>query len=235
MLQLKIENEVFAKQINQSISALKELTSTQVLQEIAKAAFVISGEKFVNAIDRESVKNPKAFHHVYEWGKLGSPDGRLFYLQRERILGGNLEINSVFKPSRVPVPKDSQYTKSSKSLSSKNIFRYKAAVMESGKPVSFVTRSVTPLSGLGEDVFVAPGTRIDILNPGGVQTKNSFSKFMVDWYVRNLDMVMETSGLYERIEREVARIANTNTPTKSQIRSAVSSIVNSVTQGKDRI
>jgi hypothetical protein len=233
MLQLKVEDKVFLKQLNDKIDAMKELASPTVMQEIAKAAFVITGEKFMNAVDREAVKNPKAFHHVYEWGRLGSPDGRLFVLERRGILGGNLDIETSFLQSKVPVQSSLRGSgRGQRNANSSNIFRYKAAVMESGQPVSFTTSQVTPIGGEG---FVAAGTRINILNPGGIQTKNSFGKFMVSWYVENLNSIMETSGLYERIEREVALALNKKSVSKSEIKSIVASIANSVTGGRDTI
>ena len=233
MLQLKIEDKVFLSQLTDKIDAIKELASPTVMQEIAKAAFVITGEKFMNAVDREAVKNPKAFHHVYEWGRLGSPDGRLFILERRGILNGSLDIETSFLPSRVPVQSEISRTgRMPRTSNSTNIFRYKAEVMESGQQVNFTTNQTTPI---GVDGFVAPGTRINILNPGGVQTKNSFGKFMVDWYVDNLNSIMETSGLYERIEREVAMVLTKKNPTKAEVRSIVASIANSITGGRDTI
>lgn len=231
MLQLKVEDKVFLKQLNDKIDAIKELASPTVMQEIAKAAFVITGEKFMNAVDREAVKNPKAFHHVYEWGRLGSPDGRLFILERRGILGGNLDIETSFLPSKVP-SQSNRSGRGQRNINASNIFRYKAAVMESGQQVSFTTSQVTPIGGEG---FVAPGTRINILNPGGIQTKNSFGKFMVSWYVENLNSIMETSGLYERIEREVAIALTKKTVSKTEIKSIVASIANSITAGRDTI
>lgn len=236
MFQLKIEDKVFLNQIDQKIDAIKELTSPKVIEEIAKAAFVISGEKFMNAVDREAVRNPQAFHHVYEWGRLGSPDGRLFYLERKRILNGNLEIESNFLPSRVPVPRDSaRFSKGPSTLSSKNIFRFKAKVMEEGRQVSFITSKVTPLSGTEDGGFVAPGTRINILNPGGIATKNAFAQFMVDWYVANLNEVVYQSGILERIESEVARVVERKSVSKTDIRNIVATISNSISGGKDEI
>lgn len=236
MLQLKLEDKIFIAQINKTVEGIKELTKPTVLQEIAKAAFVILGERFANSVDREAVRNPKKFHHVYEWGRLGSPDGRLFVLEREGILNGNLSIKTNFLPSKVPVPqKSGSFSKGGRSVTSKNIFRYKADVMEKGGPVTFVTSKITNFLGEEGDVFVAPGTKITILHPGGIQTQNAFGSFMVNWYVENANLIMDSSGLYERIVGEAAKVLNSKSGGVAEVRSVVSSIVNSFAGGKEVI
>lgn len=224
MLQLKLENKIFIQQIQDKVNSARQLTSSSVMQEIAKVAFTLTGERFVKDLDRESVQNPKRFHHVYEWGRLGTPDGRLFVLERAGILNGNLTINTNFLPSKVPVPSTDSFQRS---ITAKNIFRYKADVMERGTPVSFVADKVLSFLGSDGQAFVAPGTRITIMNPGGAGTKNAFSEFMIDWYIKNTQLIMESSGLYERIANETATIINSNggiTDVKRQVASIVNSM-----------
>ena len=88
------------------ILALDELTNHNAVQEIAKAAFVILGERFMFAVDAYSVRNKKKMHHVYEWGKIGNPSARLFVLDRTRIYGGGLITTSRFLNSKIPGPID---------------------------------------------------------------------------------------------------------------------------------
>ena len=160
MIKLQISSSALAEQINNRIIGLEELTKPAMLQEIAKAAFTILGERFVQAVDRESVQNPKKFHHVYEWGRLGSPDGRLFILERTGILGGSLSMSTSFLPSNVPVPrKTDAFVKGGRIVSNSDIFRYKASVMEKGGPISFVTNKITPFLGAEGEAFVAAGTK----------------------------------------------------------------------------
>jgi hypothetical protein len=224
MLQLKLENKIFIEQIKARVDAVKQLASSSVTQEIAKAAFAVLGERFVKDLDRESIQNPKKFHHVYEWGRLGTPDGRLFVLEREGILNGNLSIRTNFLPSNVPVPTRNTFTRS---INTTDIFRYKADVMEKGLPVSFVAQKVLSFMGAEGQAFVAPGTRINIMNPGGIASKNAFSDFMISWYVQHTNAIMDSSGLYERIANETAAIITAN-GSITDVRRQVASIVNSM-------
>jgi len=224
MLQLKLENKIFIEQIKARVDAVKQLASSSVTQEIAKAAFTVLGERFVKDLDRESIQNPKKFHHVYEWGRLGTPDGRLFVLEREGILNGNLSIRTNFLPSNVPVPTRNTFTRS---INTTDIFRYKADVMEKGLPVSFVAQKVLSFMGAEGQAFVAPGTRINIMNPGGIASKNAFADFMISWYVQNTNAIMDSSGLYERIANETAAIITAN-GSITDVRRQVASIVNSM-------
>lgn len=207
------------------MDAVKQLVSPSVLQEIAKAAFTITGEKFVQSLDREAVNNPKKYHHIYEWGRLGSPDGRLFVLERESILSGILEINTSFLQSSVPVPTKAGFDKS---ISSNDIFRYKASVMEKGAPISYVTSRIQTFLGYDGQAFIAPGTKITILNPGGVATKNAFSDFMVNWYLEHTNSIMDSSGLYEKIALGTAAVLSLDKTGVSEVRRAVASVVDSM-------
>lgn len=238
MIKLTISKDVFMAQILEKISALEELLSPTVMQEIAKGAFTILGERFVLAVDRESVRNPKKLHHIYEWGKIGNPEGRLFVIERAGILGGTLIINTSFLPSRlpVPIPKDLQTPgPTGKYVSSKNIFKYKAEVMEKGVPISFNVKNIITFLGSEGQVFVSPGKTITIMNPGGIQTKNAFRDFMVTWYSENSNTVMSSSGIYEKIAQDTAIIVSSGEGTRTAVRQAITQIVNSIPGNKEVI
>ena len=49
MIKLTIEDKVFLQQLNSRVNSVKELTSPSVMQEIAKAAFTITGSQFAFA------------------------------------------------------------------------------------------------------------------------------------------------------------------------------------------
>ena len=222
------------QEINFKISGIEELTRPTVLQEIAKAAFTITGQKFVSAADRYAVLNPKKMHHVYEWGKLGNPNGRLFVIERSRILSGSLLVSASFLPSRMPVPIPADLAmpgKNGKSVSSRNIFRDKARVMENGNPITFQAKKILAFMGENGPTFVAPGTVINILHPGGIESKNAFGDFMTEWYLKNADVTMQTSGIYERIALEVSLALNKQKAGISQVRQAVMAVTNLVSEG----
>jgi hypothetical protein len=238
MIKLAINKDVFISQILEKVSAIEELLSPTVLQEVAKGAFTILGERFVVAVDREAVRNPKKLHHIYEWGKIGNPSGRLFVIERAGILGGTLIINTSFLPSRLPVPVPKELKTpgpTGKFVSSKNIFKYKAEVMEKGFPISFDTKKIITFLGSEGQVFVPPGKTITIMNPGGIQTKNAFRDFMVMWYTEHSNTIMDASGFYEKIAHDTALVVSSAGGNKTAVKSVVAQIVNSIPGNKEVI
>ncbi len=238
MIKLNIDSKTFINQIMSKVDSAKELTSPTVMQEIAKAAFTITGERFVLSVDREASQNPKKLHHIYEWGSVGDARARLFVIERAGILGGSLSINSSFLPSRVPVPVPSELSmpgRTGKSISAKNIFRNKASVMEKGLPISFSSSKVLSFLGTEGQVFVAPGKTITINHPGGMQTKNAFATFMFDWYAGNAEAIMDASGFYERVVQEASKVISSDSGGILEVRKAVVNIVNSISGGREII
>ena len=101
MITLNINSKNLIEKIQQVITGAEELAKPSVVQEISKAVFTVTGERFVQAVDRFAVQNPKKMHHVYEWGGLGKPNARLFVIERTNILGGVLDINTNFLNSKL--------------------------------------------------------------------------------------------------------------------------------------
>jgi hypothetical protein len=241
MIKLKIDEKSIDnlnKQLAMKIEAIGELTKGPILNDIAKAAFVILGKRFLSATDTHSTLNPKKMHHIYEWNKVGDRSARLFIIERSAILNGNLIVSAKFLPSKtpVPIPKELQIPGSNnRSVTTRHIFRNKADVMENGKPVRIESRKMLAFMGRNGIHFVQPGTVINILNPGGIQTKHSFEKFMLEWYSSHAQVIIDSSGLYETIVKEAAIILNKNNTGMPEIRTMVKQVVNSVTKGMDII
>jgi hypothetical protein len=230
-------DDMFAE-INSKVLGIESLASPTVLQEIAKATFAITGKQFVKAVDRYAALNPKKMHHVYEWGKVGRVRSRLFVIERTRILGGDLQVSSKFLTSKVPVPVPSELKlpgKTGKFVSSRSIFRNKATVMESGKPVTFQAKKILAFMGSNGPVFVAPGTIIHIGSPGGKGTKNAFSEFMVRWYTTNTNSVMDASGFYEKMVENVSITLSKQNAGIAAVRRTVAALADKASGGKSVI
>lgn len=233
MIQLSVNQTALKKQLNLKIQAIGEMEKPYFLEQVAKAAFTLVGEKFVLAADRFAVQNPKKMHHVYEWKELGSPSARLFVIERVSVLNGSLIIESSFLPSRVPVPINPELLipgKTGKYVNKRNIFRNKAEVMEKGLPISYTASSMLAFAGRNGNMFLKPGTVVNIKNPGGVATKNSFSTFMLEWYEKNAEKIMNSSGLYERIVNEASRILSENDKGASAVRNMISQIAHTASR-----
>lgn len=221
MMQFKVDqrtlnnvmSEVFLK-----IEGMRVIISPSAKQEIAKASFTILAKEFIRRTSVLASMNPKVYHHVYEWNHVGDPAHKLYKITRAGVSGGNLMINSSFLQSNVPVPIDPILQKpgrNGKIVTKSSIFRNKAEMMESGrpsKPFSAKTAQALVYVNNGKIVFVKkPKTRV-IQNPGGRATVGSYDKQFYRWFGNpiTINAAIAKSGLYEAIEKGVAKALNVN-------------------------
>lgn len=233
-VRLEIDTKQLVNSLDNLSVGLKELTSPTVLTEIARATFSITGERFMVDVNNYAKRNPKKMHHVYEWGGVGDSTKKLFVLKRDRILYGELIVSANFLPSRMPVPINPELLtpgRTGKSVSRQSIFRNKAEVMEIGNPVSFEAKRILAFMGNNGIAFIAPGTQIKILHPGGVQTKNAFTQYMTDWYYSRGNVVMDSSGYYDRLANDVSNALNLKGSSVSNVRAAVRKISDTIDTG----
>jgi hypothetical protein len=228
---LKIESE-----LNLKVGGAKELSSPVVLEELGNAIFTMSAKSFVKAMNMEAKANPKAFHHIYEWNKVGLNPSRLFFLYKEVNMGGKLIIKPAFRKSRTPVPIAKELLqpgKTGKMVSSRYVFKDKASVMESGKPIVYRASKNIPMVENGQVRFVAAGTVIKNLNPGGREVKGSFEKFYEMWFATKVNDVIRRSGITKAIDSELAKILNKRGAGPAQVRTAIISLLKQYSMGID--
>jgi hypothetical protein len=226
------------KQVTMKVESIKYLTNTEFSDAICRAAFVIVTRKFMPAIDKFSGMNPKVMHHVYEWGKVGSPRGRLFVMSRMKITNGSYLIQSTFTKSKVPSPVDPELLmpgKTGKYVYPRNIFKNKAEVMEKGLSINYQAKRFQPFVGINGMQFIRPGQRVYIQNPGGKYTKGSFESFMTAWYSKNSQVIMDSSGLYEKIANEASIVLSRNNAGIEDLKKMVDEIVFNITNGVEII
>lgn len=120
-------------------------------------------------LDAKARTQPKQFHHMYEWKKIGDPKARLFTLKK--VSGQNIgfRVAYEFKQSKSMVP-----TKKGKH---RHVFANKAFIMEQGEPVVIRPRNSERLvfDINGYTVFMPKGASINVRKPGGAGVKNSFA------------------------------------------------------------
>lgn len=128
-----------------------------------------SVEAFYDYLDNLASLHPGMLHHVYEWGQVGDPMGRLFELGLNAN-NTSAVIDATFLESQIPSP------------SSDVAFYDKAEVMESGESVVIteVDANVLFFEIDGEEFF-RKGP-IFIANPGGEATRGSFVKAFNEFY-----------------------------------------------------
>lgn len=119
-------------------------------------------------MDAQARVKPKALHHVYEWDKAGIPTARLFKLHSIPSNSLSFKVDSEFIMSKSFVP-----TKRSKK---RYKFANKAAVMESGMPVTISPRSSKRLvfEISGEVVFMPEGASVTVRSPGGKASSHQY-------------------------------------------------------------
>lgn len=229
----KLEAEIALK-----VKAIHKMTHPDFLEEISKAAFCIIGERFMLATDRFSATNPKAMHHIYEWGKVGNPRARLFVLNRLVLTKGSFVTQASFIKSKTKVPIKTELStagRTGKRVNKRHVFADKARIMEDGIEINYVTRRVQVFSDGFEPRFIAAGTPIHIRNPGGKFVKRSLNTFMQAWYAKNAQPVMNSSGLYERIAQETAKVLSKKSAGPDDMMKITMQVVNSVVAGREMI
>jgi len=233
-VKLEVDTKQLVEALDDLTVGLQELTKPKVLDQISRAVFTITGERFVVDVDNYARLNPKKMHHVYEWGKIGDKNARLFVLERASVLDGTLLITTNFLKSKMPVPINPALLnpgKTGRVVSKSSIFANKAEVMEAGNPVSFQAKRVLAFMGNNGIAFIAPGTQINILHPGGIQTRNAFAEYLLEWYTKKGNAIMDSSGLYERIANDVSNVLNSSNSGAAAVQQAVTRIADSLDNG----
>lgn len=217
------KNELFIE-IQNKIEGIKELNSVQTKKQLMDVAFSLTALKFVKRTNMLARSNKKAFHHVYEWGGTGKESDRLFRIIKKSMSGGNASVYYKFNNSKKNSPVARVLTipgKTGKRVTTTGIFKNKANVMESGKPVSFVTsKTIAIPSGSGIS-FIPPGKTINIKNPGGMETTGSFDRHFKTWWSANFPRALEERGVINTLEKSIARTLSVKGRGRSSVISTI--------------
>ncbi len=170
--------------------AANELEDDSFQEEVIDAASTMAMSRFATQVDIAAAASPKRLHHIYEWGEIGMPTGRLWNMVwtpgRNRVIGFN------FRPSQKPVPHPEA------TGHTQHVFRWKAPVMEDG-------RSVTVMPGeKGFLAFMEDGewhyTRSAVTIQPGQHTEGQFTILWNQYWSSQADQVVQSefSEPYER-------------------------------------
>lgn len=195
-------------EIQNKIDGAKELQTVYTKDQLANAAFSIASLKFIKRTHLLARSAKKSFHHVYEWGQIGTEEGRLFRLFKQTHSGGYASVYYKFNNSRKKSPIADALRvpgKTGKSVTRSGVFKRKAEVMENGQPVSFVTKRTIAIAPRGEILFIPEGKTVSIKNPGGRETTGSFEKHFRVWWETMVQNVLDESGVAMSLEKSVAR------------------------------
>jgi hypothetical protein len=216
-------NRLYAE-INNKIEGTKELTTVRTKNQLMNTAFSLSSLKFIKQTNAMGRSAKKRLHHVYEWGGVGKESGRLFRLIKKQASGGNASVYYRFNNSKKmsPIARSLKVPgPTGKIVKTSGIFKKKAEVMESGRPVSFITKRHIAFSSGNGIVFIPPGKTISIKSPGGNETTGSFEEHFRTWWMINFPTSLDSAGIPQKLERNIARALNPNNAGKSSARYAI--------------
>jgi hypothetical protein len=226
------------KELDLKVGGVKELASKAVLEELANAVFTLSAKAFKKAMDLEAKANPKKYHHVYEWNQTGKAAGRLFFLYKDSNANGKLVVKPGFIKSKTKVPVAPELLmpgRTGKSVASRYIFRDKANIMESGKPIIYRASKNIPIPDNGQIRFIAAGTVIRNYSPGGKAVKGSFENFYNVWFNTKVNSIINSSGIMESIDNEIAKVLNKKNAGPVQVKTAIINLLKQYSQGLEVI
>ena len=158
---------------------------------------------FGQYVDAKARTSPKSFHHVYEWGKSGDTEARLFKINRISDIGLGFTLNYNLLDSKSFVP--------SKNSNHRYVFVKKAEVMESGKTVIISPRNSERLvfEINGYMVFMPKGESVTVTKPGGVATKNSFLFAYKHFFTGQLvNLSIKKSGFQKIFNSKITKALN---------------------------
>lgn len=179
MLSVKIDNRQVNKLLKNSVSySYGFLDGVQISQiEFNKRLGEFTIKALYKYIDSRAKADPEALHHIYEWGQVGKPSGRLFeftavpYKTLIRFNGKFLESKTI-------------------SENSSDAFPEKARIMEDQIQVVVSPRNSDYLAFEvdGEMVFTTQTVYID--HPGGDAVAGSFGRVVDDFFGNYLKLAL---------------------------------------------
>lgn len=170
---------------------------------IASKLGSISIEGFYDYLDGLARTNPGMLHHVYEWGQVGDPEGRLIELKKS-LSRSSVDIDADFLQSST-VPEGGSEP-----------FYEKVTVMEEGIPITVqaVEAKAMFFEYQGEEFFRAGPIVIE--NPGGEAVRGSFVRAFEEFYNNYFDQVyLRSIRFYDHLKESNAYKDNFGRAAKS--------------------
>lgn len=207
MFNITMEVDKFGKAAN-VIDAVSVVVKSNVhVNELIKASNTLITGEFVLHMSRETLGKPLKFGHMYEWGMLGDPNGRL-WKHELRGRGAMRQLTFTFKASQKAVPVAPAL--SAIGVKKNHIFHMKASVMELGLPVRISEKLAKALvfeakevkrgaktSGTGYETggIVFHRGVIEIPRAGSAEAWGSFTTEFNTWFASGLPEEIIATGL----------------------------------------
>ena len=178
MIRARVNGDKVIKMLKNSVEYSSAFTT-----ELKRNQGVLNrklGEESVDAfyeyLDSLARSNPGMLHHVYEWGQIGDPFGRLYDLSLS-INNTSAVVDAEFLQSETINPKQRK-----REDSNPEPFYNKSAMMEDGAEIIINEVDAQALFfEIDGEEFFRHGP-IVIANPGGSKTRGSFVKEFKEFY-----------------------------------------------------
>lgn len=202
-------------------------TLDDTIDEVAGAGAALSDPAFINKasaairdklrdwfydyIDAVATANPRALHHVYEWGEIGNSKlgSRLFTIFTTGSNQFSSRFSYEFLPSQENVPRDSGLEDDTRTR--QNVFVYKALVLEEGLTVEIKPLEDNTGGRNGEGILAFPGsdgmgyaTELTINHESGPNT-GQFALHWNEWWENSAEPQLQKRFI-EAGERSLARL-----------------------------
>ena len=185
MLSIKFDGKEAMKMLDNIVDYSEGFIKETKAQEktVASRLADTSIEAFYDYLDVLARTNPGMLHHVYEWGEVGNPEGRLVELKK-RLAGKSVNIDSEFVSSN-SIPEGGSEP-----------FYAKAEIMEEGIPITVqaVEARAMFIQYQGDEFFTAGPIVIE--NPGGEAVRGSFVNAFEEFYDSYFEQVYLRSIRY---------------------------------------
>ena len=194
MINIKAELDKF-REVGVAVSTIEAtLKSDRHVSTLIKAAHEVTAGEFVAHMSSEALSEPGRYDHMYEWGQVGDPNGKLW----RHILKGNGANRSAFfefKASKKIVPVDPKLQ--AVGVKKVHMFVWKAMVLENGLPVKispklakylvFIAKNRTSIATKSGRGFVKNGIvyykgTISIARAGNERINGAFTGEWTQWW-----------------------------------------------------
>lgn len=194
MFNLKAELDKF-REVGVAIHTIEAtLKSDRHVSSLIKAAHEVTAGEFVAHMSGEALRSPTTLSHMYEWGQVGDPNGKLW----RHIMRGNGANRSAFfefKASKKIVPVNPKLqTVGVKKI---HVFVWKAMVLENGLPVKISPKlakylvflakkssssATTNGAGFAKNGIIYFKGTISIARAGNERINGAFTREWTEWW-----------------------------------------------------
>lgn len=193
MINVKFKTKEFTKVLDNSVKY-----SDGFIQgvKLAKIQFntelgIFIQQALYKYIDAKARANPESLHHVYEWGRAGSSNARLF------------QINVI--PTQTMIRFSGNFLPSSSTSPTSNTpFENKAEIMENGIEITIEPKNAEFLVFDVNNTTIFTKKQITVTNPGGPQVAGSFERAVNEFFNNYLTTgLLQASGIFKKLENPI--------------------------------